>query len=82
MKKFGIGFIPFQHAAKTLLAKANAGARELNSTTEQTILSKARRHVLGGGGCSGGACQSSIRLHPRLPVLDTGRRWKMTETGL
>ena len=43
MKKFGVGFVPFRHAAKTLLAKANDGARELTSTTDQSIVNKARR---------------------------------------
>ena len=42
MKKFGVGFLPFQHAAKTLLARANDGARELTSKTDQLIVSKAR----------------------------------------
>ena len=42
MKKFGVGFLPFRHAAKTLWAKANDGVRELTSTTDQSIVSKAR----------------------------------------
>lgn len=45
MKKFGVGFIPFQHAAKTLLAKANDGVRELTSTADQSIVSKAQRNA-------------------------------------
>ena len=43
MKKFGVGFVLFRHAAKTLLAKANDGVRELTSPTDQSILIKAQR---------------------------------------
>ena len=45
MKKFGVGFVPFWHAAKTLLAKVNDGARELTSTADQSIVSKAQRNA-------------------------------------
>lgn len=42
MKKYGIGFLPFRHAAKKLHAKANDGAQQLSSTADQSDLSTAR----------------------------------------